>query len=162
MRFSYLIVLATLIFCGCSSDELGLPDEPVTEDNVYLELNKWIYGQMNRQYLWREDLPDSIKCDYNLAPREFFNSLLSSKDRFSYFTTNDNYNPGKSQYNNLGFAYQEMQDKTGERAFEILYVTAPEVRKHDLKRGDFVRILSNNADSYLLEKYLLRMVALLA
>lgn len=55
-----------------------------------------------------------------------------------------------------------MQDKTGERAFEILYVTAPEVRKHDLKRGDFVRILSNNADSYLLEKYLLRMVALLA
>mgnify|MGYP003224454184 CR=1 FL=1 len=67
MRFSYLIVLATLIFCGCSSDEPGLPDEPVTEDNVYLELNKWIYGQMNRQYLWREDLPDSIKCDYNLV-----------------------------------------------------------------------------------------------
>lgn len=152
MRFSYLIVLATLIFCGCSSDEPGLPDEPVTEDNVYLELNKWIYGQMNRQYLWREDLPDSIKCDYNLAPREFFNSLLSSKDRFSYFTTNDNYNPGKSQYNNLGFAYQEMQDKTGNKALEILYITSPEIREYGIKRGDFVRVANNNGNSFSLEK----------
>lgn len=148
MRFYYQIILATLIFCGCSSDEPSLPDGPVTEDNVYLELNKWIYGQMNRQYLWREDLPDSIKCDYNLAPKEFFKSLLSSKDRFSYFTTNDNYDPGKTQYGDLGFAYQELQDKTGEKALEILYITSPELRKHGLNRGDFVRLIRSATDGF--------------
>lgn len=152
MRFSYHIAIATLIFCGCSSDEPSLPDGPATEDNVYLEMNKWIYGQMNRQYLWREDLPDSIKCDYNLAPREFFKSLLSSKDRFSYFTTNDNYDPGKTQYANLGFAYQEMQDKTGSKALEILYITSPEIRASGIKRGDFVRVVNNNGYSFSLEK----------
>lgn len=152
MRFSYHIAIATLIFCGCSSDEPSSPDGPATEDNVYLEMNKWIYGQMNRQYLWREDLPDSMRCDYNLAPREFFNSLLSPKDRFSYFTTNDNYNPGKTQYTNLGFAYQEMQDKTGNKALEILYITSPEIREYGIKRGDFVRVVNNNGYSFSLEK----------
>lgn len=148
MRFSYHIVLATLIFCGCSSDD----DRPVTEDNVYLELNKWIYGQMNRQYLWREDLPDSTKCNYNLAPRDFFKSLLSSKDRFSYFTTNDNYDPGRAQYTNLGFAYQEIQDRSGERALEILYISNPELRRLGVKRGDFVRLINIRNKSYSLEK----------
>lgn len=152
MRFPYHIAIATLIFCGCSSDEPSLPNEPVTEDNVYLELNKWIYGQMNRQYLWREDLPDSIKCDYNLAPKEFFMSLLSSKDRFSYFTTNDNYVPGKAQYADLGFAYQEMQDKSGNKALEILYITSPNVKELGLKRGDFVRILHSDGTSYSIDK----------
>lgn len=152
MRFSYHIAIATLIFCGCSSDEPCSPDGPATEDNVYLEMNKWIYGQMNRQYLWREDLPDSMRCDYNLAPREFFNSLLSTKDRFSYFTTNDNYDPGKTQYINLGFAYQEMQDKTGNTALEILYVTSPEIREYGIKRGDFVRIINKTCHSFSLEK----------
>ena len=152
MRFSYHIAIATLIFCGCSSDEPSLPDGPATEDNVYLEMNKWIYGQMNRQYLWREDLPDSMRCDYNLAPREFFNSLLSAKDRFSYFTTNDSYDPGKNQYTNLGFAYQEMQDKTGNKALEILYITSPEIREYGIKRGDFVRVANNNGNSFSLEK----------
>lgn len=107
---------------------------------------------MNRQYLWREDLPDSMRCDYNLAPREFFNSLLSTKDRFSYFTTNDNYDPGKTQYINLGFAYQEMQDKTGNTALEILYVTSPEIREYGIKRGDFVRIINKTCHSFSLEK----------
>lgn len=152
MRFSYHIAIATLIFCGCSSDEPSLPDGPATEDNVYLEMNKWIYGQMNRQYLWREDLPDSMRCDYNLAPREFFNSLLSAKDRFSYFTTNDSYDPGKNQYTNLGFAYQEMQDKTGNKALEILYITSPEIREYGIKRGDFVRVANNNGNLFSLEK----------
>lgn len=152
MRFSYHIAIATLIFCGCSSDEPCSPDGPATEDNVYLEMNKWIYGQMNRQYLWREDLPDSMRCDYNLAPREFFNSLLSIKDRFSYFTTNDNYDPGKTQYINLGFAYQELQDKTGNTALEILYVTSPEIREYGIKRGDFVRIINKTCHSFSLEK----------
>lgn len=120
MRFFYQIALIALIFCGCTKDEHVSPDGLATEDNVYLDLNKWVYSQMNRQYLWREDLPDSTTCDYNLAPREFFKSLLSDKDRFSYFTTNDNYKPGQSNIN-YGFAYQEMMDKNGNRALQILY-----------------------------------------
>lgn len=155
MRFPYQIAFIALIFCGCTSDEPVSPDGPVTEDNVYLDLNKWVYSQMNRQYLWREDLPDSIKCDYNLAPREFFKSLLSDKDRFSYFTTNDNYNPGRSNLN-YGFAYQELMDKNGDRALEILYINAPEIKNSGLRRGDLVRITSDLGDSFTLKKVSLK------
>ena len=151
MRFPYQIALIALIFCGCTSDEPVLPDGPVTEDNVYLDLNKWVYSQMNRQYLWREDLPDSVKCDYNLAPKEFFKSLLSDKDRFSYFTTNDNYKPGQSNIG-YGFAYQELMDINGDRALEILYINAPEIKKLGLHRGNFVRIIQDSGDSFTLKK----------
>ena len=151
MRFFYQIALIALIFCGCTKDEHVSPDGLATEDNVYLDLNKWVYSQMNRQYLWREDLPDSTTCDYNLAPREFFKSLLSDKDRFSYFTTNDNYKPGQSNIN-YGFAYQEMMDKNGNRALQILYINAPELRNSGLRRGDFVRIISDSGSIFTLKK----------
>lgn len=139
MRFPYLIILLALCLCSCSTDEPISSVGVTAEDNVYLDLNKWIYGQMNRQYLWRDDLPDSMKCDYNLPPKDFFKSLLSPKDRFSYFTTNENYNPSKS-YSSLGFAFQKLKDKEGHIGFEVLYVNSQRLKGLGLHRGDYVKI----------------------
>ena len=92
-RYSLSIVTAILLF-GCSS-----PDDFQGEEHPYVdksaELNaaecRWIYQQMNHYYLWRSELPDSLECDYSLEPSEFFKTLLSPKDRFSYCTHNTNY-----------------------------------------------------------------------
>lgn len=132
-------MLFCIIFCSCASDEPDLSGSTTAKDNVYLDLNKWIYSQMNRQYLWREDLPDSLSCDYDLAPKEFFNSILSDKDRFSYFTTNDSYSPSRS----LGFAFQNFRDKNGFEASQILYVTSKEAQRAGLRRGDFVKEINS-------------------
>lgn len=147
MRHTCHIILLAFILCSCTSDEPDSPDDVTAENNVYLELNQWIYSQMNRQYLWREDLPDSIKCDYSLAPREFFGSLLSGKDRFSYFTTNSNYTPPKST-RGPGFAYQQLMDREGNTALEVLYVNSPELRTKGLRRGDYVNFIDSSDDSY--------------
>lgn len=153
MRFSYLIILLALYLCSCSSDEPTSPEDVTAKDNVYLDLNKWIYEQMNRQYLWREDLPDSLNCDYNLAPRDFFESLLSDKDRFSYFTTNSNYSPSKSANEpRLGFAYQKVKDAKGNVGLQILYIQSSWLRANGLRRGDYVRILNHSDSHYQLSK----------
>lgn len=146
LRNIFLILLALPLWCACSTagDE---PKPPVVDpapgsDNVYFENNKWIYAQMNRHYLWREDLPDSTACDYELAPNLFFESLLSPKDRFSYMLNNPYYSP--TQRNNPGFAWQTYRDSRGEEAQLVLYVASEEARRAGIRRGDWIRILDQS------------------
>lgn len=140
--YFFIAIIATFI-TGCSSDEPRLPEEqPSVSENIYLEFNKWVYSQMNEQYLWRSDLPDSLDCNYDLAPKEFFQSLLSPKDRFSYFTSNPSYN-GRST-KNLGFAYQRLRDNKNKEALQVLYVSSDNARNAGLKRGDYVDIVSED------------------
>lgn len=145
-KFVYIIaIFATVAITSCSTDEPDSPvEQPVVSDNIYLEFNKWVYSKMNEQYLWREDLPDSLDCDYNLAPKEFFNSLLSSKDRFSYFTTNSYYKPERTAQK-IGFAFQSYVDKMGQRAMQVLYVNSASAQKAGLHRGDFVNYRDVNS-----------------
>lgn len=147
MKLHYVIPLF-LILIGCSSDEPEMSEEqPAPSDNLYLEFNQWVYSQMNRQYLWREDLPDSLECNYDLPPKAFFESLLSDKDRFSYFTNNSSYNGGRAE--SYGFAYQKVKDRTNESALYVLYVTSPAARKAGLRPGNLVRI--RHCDSNVVE-----------
>lgn len=140
--YFFIAIIATIL-TGCSSDELILPEEqPSTSENIYLEFNKWVYSQMNEQYFWRSDLPDSLDCNYDLAPKEFFQSLLSPKDRFSYFTSNLSYN-GRS-LRNLGFAYQRVCDINNHEALQVLYITSENAKHIGLKRGDYVNIVSKD------------------
>lgn len=84
-RIIPLIGLTLITFNSCSSDsDISLPDEPakVPVIGVYTKENQWIYEQMNHYYLWREDLQDSLSCDYTTDPVTFYKALLSPKDRF--------------------------------------------------------------------------------
>lgn len=137
----YLLQMLLLFCCSCSSDEPISPEEqPHSVDNAYAEQNRWIYGQMNQNYLWRNDLPDSVSCNFNQNTKDFFTSILSPKDRFSYLTTNTNYSPS-NQYR-WGFAYQEYKDKVGERAYNILYTLHyTEV----VNAGDWIRYESEDS-----------------
>lgn len=145
----YIGIFAALL-SSCSSDEPNLSEEqPSTSENIYLEFNQWVYSEMNRQYLWREDLPDSLNCNYDLAPKDFFNSLLSEKDRFSYFTNNPSYNGRTTNY---GFAYQKVKDNNSNEALMVLYVSSAKAKDAGLHRGDFVRLESGNSNNIKLNR----------
>lgn len=79
-------VLAIFFLSGCSADDDSfVPEQPApVEEGAYVAECRWMYGTMHHYYYWNEDLPDSLDCDYTLAPVDFFKSLLSKKDRFSY------------------------------------------------------------------------------
>lgn len=150
MRSILSFILIILFVVGCSSEEKIL-DEPTTAiEYKYLAHNQWIYAQMNRNYLWRDDLPDSLDCDYGLTPPDFFKSLLSPKDRFSYLTNNPAYSPVTIY--NYGFAYQMYSDKNGNNAIQILYTTSQEAKTYGVKRGDFYKIINRQSRSIRLAK----------
>lgn len=134
----YLLLL--IVFGSCSKDSEFEPSFPKEMPNigVYDEECRWVYAQMNHDYLWRKDMPDSLACDYTTDPVTFFKSLLSSKDKFSYSTHNSSY-VGSSDFIKYGFEYQEYTDGNTNFA-QVLYVTSPKLKKRGLKRGDFVQL----------------------
>lgn len=134
----YLLLL--IVFGSCSKDSEFEPSFPKEMPNIgaYDEECRWVYAQMNHDYLWRKDMPDSLACDYTTDPVTFFKSLLSSKDKFSYSTHNSSY-VGSSDFIKYGFEYQEYTDGNTNFA-QVLYVTSPKLKKRGLKRGDFVQL----------------------
>lgn len=141
-----LLLIGVLSTNSCTSDEDISSEVPdvIYSENVYLDFNKWIYAQMNHDYLWRNDLPDSLSCDYELAPVPFFQSLLSSIDRFSYCETNTSYTP-TTEKANLGYEYQQYELGDGSLFEQVLYVVNPYLIKKGLKRGDILIPQSSNS-----------------
>lgn len=138
--FKYIvcvIVFASLL--GCTSDDFESSEvQPIPHsENLNLDFNKWIYSQMNHDYLWREDMPDSLECNYDLEPIKFYKSLLSSKDKFSYCEKNDYYSPSERDCN-VGYEYQTYVVESGEEIRKVLYVTSRELKEKGLKRGDII------------------------
>lgn len=154
MNLKYHILLVVLLFIlpGCEGEDDHLLPQPVVEESESVAFNRWVYGEMNHHYLWRMDLPDSVSCDYSLTESDFFKSILSKKDRFSYMTTNSSWSPSE-RYNSLGFEYQTYLDKHGNSAMQVLYIYDSAAYSHsNIKRGDFVELLSKDNSSVKLRK----------
>lgn len=146
MRNTIVIYLLATLLCACSPDyELSGGHTAIVE-YPYTEENQWIYQTMNRNYLWREDLPDSLSCNYNLHPSKFFESLLSDKDRFSYYQSNYSFTRA-SQTNDYGFAYQRYADDNGNIFYQVLYVLSTTLKSRGLQRGDFLIKCTDNGDN---------------
>lgn len=144
----YFILLMTIVstMAGCSSDNNSWTEEPPVNDSLIVineneECNRWIYSSMNKHYYWREDLPDSASCNYALSAQEFFKSLLSPKDRFSYTKTNENYKPSLSSY--FGLEWQPIVDSKGKKAAIVVYVDKA-IRSYGIRRGDYIEIVDND------------------
>jgi carboxyl-terminal processing protease len=77
--FLSLVLLAGVIvgIQGCSNDE------PIS-DNTYV--NNWILKNMKTYYYWNTELP--TRTNKSLNPDDYFESLLSNKDRFSWIQPN--------------------------------------------------------------------------
>lgn len=154
MRYVSILLLsliATLIHSCSTEEDIPSPVEPIVDiqtENVYYSQNKWIYSKMDQHYLWREDLPDSLECDFDQTPRDFFESLLSEKDRFSYMLSNPYYEVTEKV--DMGFSYQNYIDASGNQASLILFVTNDYLSKKGIKRGDWLQIntISSSQLSY--------------
>lgn len=155
MRLINLIGISislTLLNASCTTTEDDMPEvvvQPTIEWSEAEEINHWIYEQMNHHYLWREDLPDSLTCDFTLTPKEFFESILSTKDRFSYLGQKSSRGNTPA---NLGFAFQEYIDSYDNHILEVLYITSKNASMSGLKRGDLVKLREHSDNVIKLDK----------
>lgn len=116
MKKIFFYLFSTIFLFACSSkddDPVSLSDEEqqaIGDREEIIRQNKWTYSSMNRHYLWREEMPDSLSMDYTLEPRKFFKALLSSKDRFSTMSLNTDFREGTRVVNVAGTHIGELVD----------------------------------------------------
>jgi len=160
---TFSLLLICIVLFSCSKEESKYLEES-TEISTDTEIarfniknNRWIYTQMDENYFWRKDMPDSVSLNFNVEPSVFFKKLLSKKDRFSWCEINSNYKGGSSAYyaalpDEIGFEYQTYQDLQHNIIYEVLYVTREDVLSAGIARGDMLKVVSCSGDSYTFEK----------
>jgi carboxyl-terminal processing protease len=67
------------------------------------KLNKWVYDSMQLYYYWSAEMP--AHPDYSLPTQEFFKSVLSPKDRFSWISNRNAVGAPKTTAELYGFHY---------------------------------------------------------
>ena len=76
---SVIISLALIPDSACSKKEvIWQPTDSLGK------VNKWVHDSMQLYYYWSAEMP--ANPDYSLPTQDFFRSLLSSKDRFSWMS----------------------------------------------------------------------------
>jgi C-terminal processing protease CtpA/Prc len=121
-----------LLFQQCS-------DEKPLSNNEYV--NNWILDNMEFAYLWNTEIPS--KPDKAQLPDEFFYSLLSDKDRFSWIQ--DNYEELLNSLQGVNMEagyefilYRESNDNENVIAQVVYIKTNSPAALTDLKRGDVI------------------------
>jgi C-terminal processing protease CtpA/Prc len=117
---------------------------PAESGNEYI--NSWIHDKMDFWYYWTSGMPDDP--DKSQEPEDFFESLLSPDDRFSWiqkdYTELLNSLRGVSKEAGFEFAlYRESQDNTNV-IMQVLY-TKPSspAAVGGLKRGDVINKIND-------------------
>ena len=81
-RTPYLIIVLTLfaaLFTSCGEDRTHEYYEKTEE-------NQWTYSKMKEVYLWRDQIKEPSRTTFFSNTTKFFNSLIYSGDKVSYFT----------------------------------------------------------------------------
>lgn len=131
LAFSILLMVVLVTLPACNDDD----EHP----NEYV--NNWIDVNMDFWYYWNTDLPSNP--DKTLAPDDFFESLLSTDDRFSWIQENyqELLNSLQGVNEEAGYElalYRESLDNNVVIA-QILYIKpASPAETSGLKRGDVI------------------------
>lgn len=104
LKLQYIAIAVFLISCTNNNDESA----PVFPEGSTEFVNLWVQDSMKRYYYWADEMP--AKPDYQLPIKDFFKSLLSPKDRFSFMVnTEDSSSYPRSIRNMYGFDYTIVQ-----------------------------------------------------
>lgn len=147
---SAVILSLFVVFSSCDQDDDPSPDV-VNEANAHV--NDWVLENMEFWYLWSNELPASP--DKNKNPDEFFQSLLSDDDRFSWIQENyqDLLNSLQGISKEAGFEYVLYKEEGSENVLaQILYIKPSSPAENaGLKRGDVITHVNGqqvNTDNY--------------
>lgn len=131
-KFLLLSFFVLLSIVSCRQDDEGIPDFP---EGSTESVNVWVQDSMRRYYYWAQQMPQ--KPNYSLPTQDFFKSLLSPQDRFSFIlNTKDASTYPKSARSMYGFDYTILQQPDGKivTVIKLVLQNSP-AQNASLKRG---------------------------
>jgi C-terminal processing protease CtpA/Prc len=145
--YKYLtgIALITLLLASSCREEDPTPVSP-SEPNEHEYVNDWIRENMDFWYYWNNEIPSNP--DKTKEPDVFFESLLSSEDRFSWIQDNFvellNSLQGINKESGYEFVLYRESEGSSNVIAQIVYIkyNSP-AEDAGLKRGDIVTHINN-------------------
>ncbi len=129
-------LMFSILIIGCS-------DDSATTNNPNKYVNNWILENMDLYYLWNNQIPSSP--DKSKAPDDFFASLLSNEDRFSWIQENYqellNSLQGISKEAGYHFKLYRVSQQSEAVIAQVMYIKPNSIidrEELDLKRGDVI------------------------
>lgn len=111
-QLPFLVAVSVFILSCTSCTRNDDEGAPVFPEGSTESVNLWVQDSMKRYYYWAEQMP--AKPDYHLPVKDFFKSLLSAQDRFSFAVdTQDPSSYPRSVRNMYGFDYAVIQLANG-------------------------------------------------
>ena len=131
---SGLFVLA-LLFSGCS----GPKPEKITETH---KVNKWVYEQMERNYLWSAELPGMDKTDRAVEPAEYFDNYLRYRTTQASDYSKDTYGDRFSRIEYKGDGEAETRANFAEKTeYDFGFMLSKIYRDEEYKHLDQLAVL---------------------
>ncbi|MCJ7935696.1 MAG: S41 family peptidase [Chryseobacterium sp.] len=139
-KFQWIIIAFFVISCTNNEENVPVFPEGSTES-----VNVWVQDSMKRYYYWAGQMP--AKPDYHLPTKDFFKSLLSPQDRFSFMVnTADPSSYPRSIRNMYGFDYTVIQLANGEVVTVVkLVLTHSPAFNAGLERGMIITKINGKA-----------------
>src|SRR4051812_42525337 len=138
MKRLFILILIPFLFQACDKND---PTPNNTSGNIDAHVDNWIYENMKFWYYWSDQITASP--DSTLAPDDFFATLKSSEDRFSWIEPNftDLLGELRGVTKEPGFEYALYLESQGSNnvVMQILYVkpNSP-ASAAGLNRGDVI------------------------
>lgn len=143
-KTAFLLAIVMISFSSCNDDENGAGKSYV---------NSWIYDNMEFWYYWNNELPSSP--NRSLEPPDFFESLLSSQDRFSWIQDDfqELLNSLQGITKEAGYEFKLYQEQGTTNVFmQVIYIKPNSPAENaGLLRGDIIEKVNGtqmNLDNY--------------
>lgn len=141
IRWVYIMLLSLASMQNLFCSKKAAPFVPADELG---RNNKWVYDSLKRYYYWADQI--TANPDYSLPTQEFFESLLSPQDRFSWISNRRDIGPAGSTPDIFGFYYSLIGHPfDAQRLAGVVTLVIPGGRAQEaqLKRGMFFTRVNN-------------------
>src|SRR5690606_12833922 len=141
-----ILTLAVVFFltASCKKEIKGDPQPPSENKTT----NEWVIEQMRDVYYWNASIPQDRNLNFQLAPEEFFETILHPDDRFSWIQLakdlEDNLS-GVSTTVGLGIGLLQI-NQTGDVIISVRYaLPGSPADKSGIERGDVITEINGQA-----------------
>ena len=144
--FAILCVISLMVTQGCRKDPELEPEQEQEQENLYQEINDWIFDNLDTYYYWNTQMTAGVSK--RLSPDKYFETLLYEGDRFSWIQ--DDFQEllaslmGVNTEAGYDFDLMLMSENSSDVIGYITYVKrGTPAEKAGLKHGDYFLEINN-------------------
>jgi C-terminal processing protease CtpA/Prc len=137
------LVLAALTACGDNTSSENNLGDAVSGMCTTEGENQQVFESLQKDYFWYRDLPASINPSAYKSSNDLLTAVKSSKDRFSFIITSQEYQDRYINARYVGFGFSQQINSRRDGLLMAYVYTDSSAYREGLRRGDTITHIDN-------------------